>query len=240
MPKKYNCKQVQNKIAESIKKPETIYKADCVNWSGRTNDSNELSSEIIAGLLLEKKNSGWLKGIGTISREETYNPHLGAKFQKTKSNRKEEQYAGCLFNTKAKLGTLGKVIEYQVPLKNIRGDRAGKIDLVTYNESKNSFYLIEFKLNNTSDTLLKTVLEIETYYLQLDPEKFRCDFNTNPQSEIYKAVLLQGKPEGCLALKEAKEVNKINLRPKLKKLIQKLQIGVYELINDGNIEILCQ
>ena len=43
------------------------------------------------------------------------------------------------------LNHLGKVFDYQVPLKSIQTDDAGKIDLVSYDKESNRIYLIEVK-----------------------------------------------------------------------------------------------
>ena len=66
------------------------------------------------------------------------------------------------------LNPLGEVIDYQVPLKSKQSDRAGKIDLMTFDESTGILRLIELKAPKSKETLLRCVLEIYTYYKTVD------------------------------------------------------------------------
>ena len=41
---------------------------------------------------------------------------------------------------------IGKIIDYQTPLKDVQADVAGKIDLLAWNEEKTEAYILEFKM----------------------------------------------------------------------------------------------
>lgn len=92
--------------------------------------------------------------------------HNGTTPRET-SNRKEERIALALAQKKV-LNPLGEVIDYQVPLKSKQSDRAGKIDLMTFDESTGILRLIELKAPKSKETLLRCVLEIYTYYKTVD------------------------------------------------------------------------
>ena len=92
--------------------------------------------------------------------------HNGTTPRET-SNRKEERIALALAQKKV-LNPLGEVIDYQVPLKSKQSDRAGKIDLMTFDESTGILRLIELKAPKSEETMLRCVLEIYTYYKTVD------------------------------------------------------------------------
>lgn len=52
---------------------------------------------------------------------------------------------------------IGIVLDYQVPLKNRREDKAGKVDLISLNED--NLYLLELKRQDSNETMLRCVLE---------------------------------------------------------------------------------
>jgi hypothetical protein len=90
------------------------------------------------------------------------------------SNRKEERFAIELFNW-SKGGKIfshiGKILEYQIPLKNSRADKGlGKIDLISVADDR--FFLIELKIKGNKENMLRSVLEIATYYQVLSKSKF--------------------------------------------------------------------
>jgi len=59
--------------------------------------------------------------------------------------------------------SIGKVLDYQVPLKGRQADEMGKIDLISYDKRLNRLYLLELKRKSTNETLLRCLLEAFAY-----------------------------------------------------------------------------
>jgi len=75
------------------------------------------------------------------------------------------------------LGFLGKIKDYQTPIPNTDDDiGVGEVDLLAYYEKDKILSIIELKNNKNQETLLRAILEITTYYYQLDREKLIKDF----------------------------------------------------------------
>ena len=90
------------------------------------------------------------------------------------TNRKEEILAKLLYRQGDVVG-LGKILDYQTPLKEKKSDSYGKIDLLSYNEKDNLISIVELKYRPSvsDETLLRCILEAYTYYklLALDQVK---------------------------------------------------------------------
>lgn len=119
---------------------------------------------------------------------------------------------------------IGKIIDYQTPLKNIRADKAGKIDLLAYNEEEKILRILELKRPNSDETMLRCVLEAYTYLKVVDKVKLLKDFGLPEDTEIKACafVFYDGKQH-----KEMKEIK--DNRKNLGKLIGKLGIEVIYL-----------
>ena len=109
---------------------------------------------------------------------------------------------------------IGKIIDYQTPLKNIRADKAGKIDLLAYNEEEKTLRILELKKPNSEETMLRCVLEAYTYLKIVDKAKLLKDFGL-PENTKIKACpfVFYGKEQ----YKEMQK-NKENLGELIKKL----------------------
>ena len=165
---------------------ENLYKSNCVKWTGKIKGTDIYCTEFISDKLLEKIKM--FDKIPTITRTKTYctNSHLNPKISKT--NRYEENFAKQI--TGFTLNGLGTIIDYQVPLKNKQSEKIGKIDLISFNETTKTLYLIELKHGNNNETLLRAILEIYTYYKIIDKEKLKNDYFNN-KNFILK---LEGSP----------------------------------------------
>jgi Holliday junction resolvase-like predicted endonuclease len=221
-------KETDEVLEHELKNAKNLYKSKCINWKGKTLDSKEYYTEVISRELLKGEKLVLLEKINQVNRG-NYNvdtTHNGQHNGDT--NRAEEIFAIKLKGKK--LEKLGLVIEYQVPLKEKSSDDAGKIDLVT--STNKSVYIVELKYIGNKETLLRAILEIWTYYKQLNKVNFLNSFNLmkqNKAEDIKKAVLLS---VGCNAYKEAKELNK---RPELKQLAKALDVDIFLLEENGKI-----
>lgn len=124
---------------------------------------------------------------------------------------------------------IGKVIDYQTPLRNNGNDKGYKgVDLISYNKHENSLFLLETKKPDTTETLLRAVLEIFTYWKIIDHQKLLYDFSKSERCNnlnlyntlIKKAVLLF---EGSYAYNEY--VN--NTSPNTIELMNELGVEFY-------------
>lgn len=212
------CATIKN-LDKVLQHVDQLYNSKCINWKGKTSDTNEYYSEVIAKKLLTPNRYKLITQIKQIDRK-NYKIESHKKIIISKTRRKEEIFAKKLHSIE--LNKLGKVIDYQIPLKSKRSDKAGKIDLITCKED--AAYIVEVKYLGNTENLLRAVLEIWTYYNQLNKKNFLKSFKEYKNKkcrDIKKAVLLA---KGSTAYKEATELNE---RPALKKLIQKLDVKIF-------------
>ena len=183
----YTKNEIINKL-ENLKDISILYKEDFINYRGNTTDTKEKYTEVISEWLLN--NINLFDNIQKITRSSSYKveTHDG-KHDNSKSNRNEEIMAMEIFN-QGSLNILGKVLDYQTPLKNVRGDDAGKIDIVSYNKDIKTVYLLELKIEDSKETMLRCILEIFTYLRILDTDKFLFDFGLPKDTKIKASPLV--------------------------------------------------
>lgn len=172
---------------------KSFYNNGMVNYRGKTQDTKEFYTEVIAKYLLDNYDDLFRKGrIPMVPRKSSYkqNTHDG---NQTYTNRKEENLAKYLFNQlpgkEKHLEYIGQIIDYQVPLKNSQKDeKVGKIDLLSVNSD--DIFILELKCEGTDETMLRCVLEAYTYLQQLDKEKLVKDFGLNTSEPKFHATPL--------------------------------------------------
>lgn len=157
------------KAADSI---VTFYQQDFINYVGKTADTSEYYMEVICEWILD--NLDRFDEIPMITREKSYclETHSG-KVDTAISNREEERVAIELFNQKEH-PIIGKIIDYQTPLKNRRSDIAGKIDLLSYDGE--CLRILELKKADSTESMLRCVVEGYTYYKTVNKRKLLADF----------------------------------------------------------------
>lgn len=226
MAKGYIKDEIINKL-ENLKDISTLYKEDFINYRGDTTDTKEKYTEVIAEWLI--KNFNLFDNIKKITRQSSYkvDTHDG-KHNNQNSNRLEEIMAIEIFNQKS-LNILGKVIDYQTPLKDKLGDEAGKIDIVSYDKDNKIVYLLELKREDSKETMLRCVLEIFTYSKTLDKDKFLEDFNLPKDTKIKASPLVFFN--GYQYKEMSGSDNKY-----LKELIKKLEIELFYISKNNNSE----
>ena len=221
MGKVYSKDEIIKMMEEAKSDMKNFYKKEFVNYSGETSDTKEYYTEIIAEWLLD--NFYLFDTIKMISRESSYKvkTHDG-KIKAENSNREEEKIAMELFDYSQNKGVtfdiIGKIIDYQTPLKNVQKDDVGKIDLLAYNKDSDTGILriLELKKADSDETMLRCVLEAYTYLKIADKAKLLKDFGL-PEDTIVKAcpfVFFEGEQ-----YKEMQEDRKY-----LKELMKKLDV----------------
>ena len=223
----YSKDEIIKKLEVAKSEMWKFYSQDFVNYRGKTSDKErDYYTEIIAKWLLD--NIELFNDIKMISRENSYkvDSHDG-KIKNEKSEREEEIIAMKLFDFSQNQGKvfdiIGKIIDYQTPLKNVRADKAGKIDLLAYNEKENpkTLRILELKKLDSKETMLRCVLEAYTYLKIVDKAKLLKDFGLPKDTKIKACpFVFYGKEQ----YKEMQEDRK-----NLKELIEKLEIEVIYL-----------
>ena len=221
----YSKDEIIKKLEESKSEMGQFYSQDFVNYRGKTSDKErDYYTEIIAKWLLD--NIELFNDIKMISRESSYkvDSHDG-KIKNEKSEREEEIMAMKLFDFSQNQGKvfdiIGKIIDYQTPLKNVQTDKAGKIDLLAYNENEKTLRILELKKPDSKETMLRCILEAYTYLKVVDKAKLLKDFGL-PENTKIKAC-----PFVFYGKEQYKEMQKN--KKNLKELIEKLEIEVIYL-----------
>ena len=221
----YSKNEIIKKLEVAKSEMWKFYSQDFVNYRGKTSDKEGYYyTEIIAKWLLN--NIELFNDIKMISRENSYkvDSHDG-KIKNKDSRREEEIIAMKLFDFSQNQGKvfdiIGKIIDYQTPLKDIQTDRAGKIDLLAYNENKKTLRILELKRPDSKETMLRCVLEAYTYLKIVDKTKLLKDF------ELPEDTTIEACPFVFYGKEQYKEMQQD--RENLKDLIKKLEIEVIYL-----------
>ena len=187
MGKKYSKEEIIKKLEESKSEMGQFYSENFLNYISETSDKEGDYTEIIAGWLLD--NIELFDDIEMISRKSNYKvkTHDGV-IKNEGSKREEEKIAMKLFELSQNQGKvfdiIGKIIDYQTPLKDIKTDKAGKIDLLAYNEEEKILRILELKRPDSKETMLRCVLEAYTYLKVVDRAKLLKDFGLPEDTEI--------------------------------------------------------
>ena len=206
----YTREQIIQKIADASCDMRLFYKRDLVNYLGKTTDTNEYYTEIVSEWLLN--NIHLFDTIPTITREKGYRTkgHDGI-LRNPYSNRIEERIAMAMFR-QGELSFVGKVIDYQTPLKNTQGDKAGKIDLLSYDG--HTLRILELKEPESMESMLRCVLEGYTYLKTVDKDKLLDSFCLPSDTVVVADPLVHV---------DSLQRNEMNeQRPMLKRLIEML------------------
>lgn len=174
--------------AELQKDPNFFYTKTFLNYAGNSIDSKEPYTEIIADELV--RNYDQVRRIGenaAIHKTKSFNAHRNYIPNVKARLKKFEQLEYCekllaiaLYNSNVTY-CLGKILDFEVPLKEKKSDKYGRIDLVAKDDNKQSIKLIELKIkakNGNDETLLRALLEIYTYYKLINNsyDKFLIDY----------------------------------------------------------------
>jgi hypothetical protein len=234
----YILNELQDVIDGKWKKDKKyLYQLSCINYKGQFNDGSGKYTEVIAGELLKKNIFDYFNNIRSLERISDYYVKERVHSE-CGSNRKEEHFCFNLKKNKIDLAELGVAIDFQIPLKPKRINEfegVGKIDLLS--KSGNKLYIIELKCGKNKDTLLHAVLEVAYYYQWLYRKQFLIDLKkiysnlTDDQIkniQIAKALLLEENEELLSFL----DLRDINNRVNLRKLILKLNVGVFTINSD--------
>ncbi len=171
----YTRNDIIRKCKKEILNVSNFYKADFINYRGKTLDTGEFYTEIIAEFVCRYLDE--FEKISKITRESSYKTSRHDGNYSATSNRLEEITAMQMFNQCKqgfKFNFIGEIIDYQTPLKNKKTDDAGKIDLLSVKDD--TVLILELKKEDSVETMLRCALEGFTYLKTIDTDKLIADF----------------------------------------------------------------
>lgn len=219
MSNQYTKGEIESKLDAAKQKMSGFYRKDFIKFSGTTADTKEHYSEVVAEWLMKRLEL--LQKIPKITRTASYKTESHVGFiDRDHAQREEDRIAKLMFSQK-ELPILGRVLDYQTPLKNKQSDDAGKIDLLTYDGSV--LWILELKRPDSKETMLRCVLEGYTYFRTVDVEKLLKDFGLPAETEVRVSPLVFYDGSQHREMKQE--------RPKLKALMEELGIVPYYVHN---------
>ena len=212
-----------------------FYREPCVVNDTVVNDTGKICYEFITEYLLEHLYLFSSTSIPKVARksigncqyiQESHDGLLSAK-QRERIQKDEVVFAMSLLGSE--LGDLGKVIDYQTPI----GDgKFGAVDLLAYN--KGVLPLIELKREDSQEPMLRPILEICTYFWQLNKgEELKNELKEKPEYKDIKKVQM-----AVLVFKNSFQYNQYK-NPEstsLRQLVEKLGINIFIFENVKYVE----
>jgi hypothetical protein len=176
--KAYNEQEIRDKVQKCLKTPDLIqhlYKEKFLNYSGNTKDTDKEYIEVIADELIKNYHEVSRQWDIPIRSTKSFNlnhdgfSNVKSRLNKFGSLKYCEKLLAIALSNSEKTYCLGKIKDYEVPLKEEKSDEQelGKIDLISVDNNDQFVKLIELKIKNDNgadETLLRAVLEIYTYY----------------------------------------------------------------------------
>lgn len=210
----------------------TFYQCDFVNYRGKTTDTHHLYTEVVAKYVLDNIDA-FLNDIPQITRLKDYNQWHDGTFREG-TGRDEEIIAIKMFR-KSMIDNhvysyIGKIIDYQTPLKSKRTDVAGKIDLLAYDGK--TLRILELKKPTSTESMLRCVLEGYTYLKTVDSKKLLMDFELPSNTEIKAAPFVFYGESQWIEWQED--------RPFLKQLCEKLATNPYFIKEENDSYIVLE
>ena len=168
----YTRAWIISQCEDAFKKIKSFYQKPLVNYRGKTEDTDEYYTEVIAEFLCNNI-SAYIGGMPVITRQYSYKTtsHDG-KVHNPDSGRDEENIAKKMYGNQ--YSCVGEMIDYQTPLNSNDDDHAGKIDLLAYDGK--TLRILELKKPDSDETMLRCVLEAFTYWKTVDRAKLLVDF----------------------------------------------------------------
>lgn len=190
---KQDSKDKNVKLTEVQKFAANFYKVPIINYKGHVTDKSKVDntrySEVIADTLVSKgyiKTWLELEPLRPNHFDTGHNHSESVDINKLQSsNRKEEILAKLLFYQRD-VKDLGYIFDYQTPLKAVKSDSYGKVDLLGYNSKDKCYSIIELKYrpSGSEETLLRCVLEAYTYYKLFDLNQIESAQDHNGITEL--------------------------------------------------------
>lgn len=217
MVKSYTEKEITEHIDKALE-TEDLYKAKSLNYTGCTSDTKESYEELTAKYLLQNDINKYFTKFVPIDRKEGYK----VKSHHISNLQREKYFAKGLKD--CEIQGLGKIIDFEIPLNTSTVPKCGNIDIISKDDTSKTIHIIELKHSTNTETVLRCILEISTYYQRLNKKRFLENFDAVGY-KIQKTVLvLQGSNAG----KELKKI-KAGKYPYFKQLAEQLDVDLFTL-----------
>lgn len=199
-----------------------LYDENCVNRNGVTTDTKREYQEICAEYIYNRLIDGRLPMIDLCDVKEycTVPRKDDAKEINEESVQRDFYFGRLSLDSK-----YGKPVWFEL---QANGHGRGKgIDLVYYNETTHEINIFELKHDNDNETLLRAVLEIQTYYQRVDWFKaihapyLQEKLNSEYIAKINKYILFN---QPCRNI--FKKYNNLSDNSYVQKLIKEFNIGI--------------
>lgn len=158
-----------------------IYRYSAIDWQKHDGVDYAILSGVWQEYIVQKylRDTNILKAIEPTKR--SGNKKIFEKDRKSSAKKIPEKVQCRELKECAAETALGKILDFQVPLKADRADCKGELDLVA-KVNKNTIRIIEYKVPNSDEPLLRAVLEAITYYRQINganvnESEYLIDFN---------------------------------------------------------------
>jgi hypothetical protein len=192
-------------------------------------DTKKPHDDVIAKYLLNHPNLFSNDYIPEIKRKGCYiqESHRQLASEKKGLAEKNENYLaqnlyGLIFDE------IGEIIDFQIPIAD---GSFGGVDLLGYNENGGDgvLSLIELKREDSTETILRAILEICTYFLQIETEKLKKELKEKKGFDVKKVRKVVLVFKGNDQLERFKKPGCI-----VRELAEKLKVDVLALEKKGS------
>lgn len=224
----YTRKQIIERLEKISADMSLFYKSGFVNYRGRTSDTKEYYTEVIAEWLLD--HLPLFGQIREITRQSPYDVEGHDGVPDNPNSNREEELIAMAMKRQGAMGIVGEIIDYQTPLKNCRKDKAGKIDLLAHDGK--TLRILELKEPDSKETMLRCVLEGYTYLKTANKEKLVSDFDLPSDTAVLACPFVF---RGGSQWKEMQQD-----RPYLKRLMVALDSKPYYVREENNSYVVTE
>lgn len=203
-------------------KTEDVYRRKEVVYRGAVKDSNKLYSDLLAEVILNKYQTMTEKDFERFlipqdnMVDDTYLDSVEHNTKINYTNRNEENLAKKVTDMGLESEDNYKIIYYQFPVNRVHKSSEGKVDLLMKNS--NTVAIGELKDEDSTETLLRAVLEIKTYLIKLSNSKTANErLKDTVKGEIEKiipAVIIASDENSITAAPNSRNQIKVLNRPK--------------------------
>jgi hypothetical protein len=162
--RKHPEKHCENKIDKYLKKEgfSKLYKERYINWKGSTRE-NTLYENFFANLILKEFKEAGKKAAKEAEIAKLFEQPEPPFFKHSRNDKEgkgeEKVQRDFYLRNRAFPKSLGELFWFELALKTGKG-----VDLVSVDHKNEKIYLIELKIAGNKESVLKAILEIESYY----------------------------------------------------------------------------
>lgn len=210
---------------------DTLYQEHYVVSNNLTSDTHERYCDVVCAWLLYNLDSLTADAAFDIIDRHTTSKHYNMSnihtgvIENLTSGRVEEHIAMQMKDKDYDF--IGKVLDYQTPLKSKQSDEAGKIDLIAI--TGRVLRIIELKIPDSKESLLRCVLEAYTYFRKIHKQHLAEDFNLAGRAIVIPAVLVAA---GSHQVEEYLRDNSLTVT-----LMHKLGVEIFTYVVDENNQV---